>query len=289
MNPVRQRIAARTPIVWVLIALLAGGCDHKNAEVSRPGKQPSVASLVPAATDLLIAMGAKDHLVAVSDYDQGAEVALLPHAGAYQSVDWEKLAAVRPALLISFYGPGKEPPGFLEKLASLQIRQVNVQPNRLDDIYSAIKTLGGACNEQKAADDMLSRIQSSIATVRKRYEGQPRVRTLIAISPSGEDLVGRNTYLDDLLQAAGGENALSSNGYVTLDREAIAALHPDAILQLLPDRDAASAKAAQQQWNDLSDCPAVKNHRVAVFTQTYIMQPGSHVAEIADLFAKAIH
>jgi hypothetical protein len=33
----------------------------------------------------------------------------------------------------------------------------------------------------------------------------------------------------------------------------------------------------------------VKNHRVTILTQTFIMQPGSHVAEIAELLAKAIH
>ena len=244
---------------------------------------------MPAATDLLIAMGAKEHLVAVSNFDLASEVKALPRAGDYQSVDWEKLAMVRPAVLISFYGPGREPPGFAEKLASLQIRQVNVQPNRLDDVYAAITTLGDACDERPAADRLLNQLRTGIENVRKRVGGQKRVRTLISISPTGADLVGRDTYLDDLLQAAGGENVLTTKGYVTLDREAVVALHPDAIVQLLPDRDAASAEAAKAAWDKLPDCPAAKNHCVTVFTQSYIMQPGSHVAEIADLLAKAIH
>jgi iron complex transport system substrate-binding protein len=156
-------------------------------------------------------------------------------------------------------------------------------------VYAGITALGDACDERAAADRLLARLRAGVDAVRKRESGETRVRTLIAISPSGADLVGRNTYLDDLLQVAGGENALTTSGYVTLDREAIGALHPDAIVQLLPDSNPAAAEAAKAEWDKLPDCPAVKNHRITVFTQSYIMQPGSHVAEIADLLAKAIH
>src|SRR5437016_333708 len=81
----RLRQFAVVGLLWALI----GGCDRGKSD-SSPLKEPSprIASLVPAATDLIVAMGAGDHLVAVSDYDQDPRVANLPRVGAYQTIDW---------------------------------------------------------------------------------------------------------------------------------------------------------------------------------------------------------
>src|SRR5215469_7413141 len=113
--------------------LMGSGCDRGSAPgAASSAKKPTIASLVPAATDLLIGMGAADHLVAVSDYDEGPEVAKLPHVGAYQTIDWEKLAAIKPNVLVSFYGEGHAPAGFVQKANGLGVERVNIQPNRLD-------------------------------------------------------------------------------------------------------------------------------------------------------------
>src|SRR4051794_4265348 len=94
-------------LLVALVYTLSAGCDRGvSAPPPSQKKSPTVASLVPAATDLIVGMGAGDHLVAVSNYDLGAEVAGLPKVGDYQSIDWEKLTVLRPNVLISFYGPG---------------------------------------------------------------------------------------------------------------------------------------------------------------------------------------
>src|SRR4051794_5772829 len=66
---------------FALVALIisSAGCERGQSPLSTTAKSPRVASLVPAATDLLVAMGASDHLVAVSSWDQAIpEVRNLP-------------------------------------------------------------------------------------------------------------------------------------------------------------------------------------------------------------------
>src|SRR5258705_13722080 len=69
--------------------------------------EPKVASLVPAATDLIVSMGAGDHLVGISNYDDSsrAELKHLPKIGDYQTIDWERLRALKPQILIIFQSP----------------------------------------------------------------------------------------------------------------------------------------------------------------------------------------
>jgi len=293
-----QRV--RRPVAWATILIVVfllhtvtAGCGRSDSGKSShlaPRKNPTIASLVPAATDLIVGMGAGDHLVAVSNYDLITEASGLPRVGDYQNIDWEKLAQIRPNVLISFYGSGHMPEGFIEKTREFNISPINVHLDRLDEIYEGIIKLGDACNEPQKAIAERDRLKGGIEAVRQRYKGQPRVRALIAIGSTGADVAGQGTFFDDLLQAAGGENVVTgSHPYVTLDREALSALKPDVILQMLPGKGSQTAEQARAAWNSLSDVPAVRDNRVMIYTDDYIMQPGPHLAEIAGKFAAALH
>ena len=159
----------------------------------------------------------------------------------------------------------------------------------LSDVYAAIGLLGNACGETTKADAELKRIQAGLQEVHQRVAGKPRVPAVIVTEASGLDFAGRSNYLDDLLNEAGGENAVTSPGYVTLDREAIAALKPQVVLQLLPAANDETAAKTRAFWESFPDLPAVKEHRVWLFRETYIMTPGSHVTEVAAKFATALH
>src|SRR5512133_3132877 len=81
--------------------VLSAGCSDRAGKptATRPAGV-TVASTVPAATDLILGMGAGEHLVAVSKYDKDRpDVSGLPLVGDYLSTDWEMLARVRPDVL----------------------------------------------------------------------------------------------------------------------------------------------------------------------------------------------
>jgi len=274
--------------VFALIALGAG-CNRKAAAPAPAVKSPTVASLVPAATDLLMGMGCGDHLVAVSDFDLDARTANLPRVGDYQHADWEKLSTLRPNLIVTQFDSGRIPAGFIEQCGRIGATQLNLHIERLSDIDVAMISLGTACEEPAKAAAEVKRLRQSIEAVRHALAGRPRIRTLIVIGATGLDLAGRDTFLDDLLNTAGGENATTAARYVTIDREALAALRPDAVLQLLPGADARTLEQAAAFWDTLPELPAVKEHRVWQLTPSFIMQPGSHVAESAAIFAQKLH
>jgi ABC-type Fe3+-hydroxamate transport system substrate-binding protein len=255
---------------------IASGCDRSpagNPPATRATTSPAivtVASLSPAATDILIGLGAADQLVAVSNFDPARqETKNLPRVGDYQTTDWERLASVHPQVMVTQFGPGRTPPGLRAKADSLHIRLVNVSITRLDDIFGAIKDLADAI--------------ASTSTGRK-------IRALIVLDSQAHSVAGRANYLDDLLTIAGGQNVIppGESAYPQIDREMLIKLDPEVIFQLLPDSSAQVLQSANQMWQGLSALQAVRNKQVHIITKTWELSPSQHVADLAQLFADAM-
>src|SRR5688572_31383447 len=120
-------------------------CDKPGGApaAGRQIKTPTVASLMPAATDLITSMGAGDHLVAVSYQDADRpELAGLPRVGDYQNFDWEKITALRPSIIIVFMSPDRIPQALHQRVAGLNAKLVNMRIERIADILGEIKNLG---------------------------------------------------------------------------------------------------------------------------------------------------
>jgi iron complex transport system substrate-binding protein len=286
-RPARHFVAA---VVALTMLFTSMGCDRRGPGTS--AKHPSVASLSPAATDIVVAIGAVDHLVAVSNYDFGkAAVSGLPGAGDYLTVDWERLAELRPDVLLVQVREAAAPDGFKDRAKQLNIRPVFIHIDDLDDIAVATKTVGDAIAESEKAAAATRAMRDKLAAVAQSVSGKPRVSTLIVTDEVGAGVAGAGTFLDELLTIAGGTNAAAGEGggYPKVDREKIIALAPAVVLHLLPDKPAPTVEQARKYWERMPDVPAVKNARVHVLTQSSVMHPGLGVGEVAELFAEKIH
>src|SRR4051794_27660677 len=110
--PLSRRMAML--VIGVLGCLATVSCDRSKAGASGAATTTHgrrVASLVPAATDMLVGLGARDHLVAVSNFESLAELKGLPRVGDYQTTDWEALARLRPDVMVIQIAPERVPAG----------------------------------------------------------------------------------------------------------------------------------------------------------------------------------
>lgn len=275
----------------LLAVFLITGCEGP-APTSPAARRPTIASLSPAATDILVAIGAGNHLVAVSNYDTGKPaVAALPAAGDYLTVDWERLGQLRPDVLVLQARQASAPEGFKERAAALKIKPVYIHIDTLDDISAATKTIGDAVGESDKAAAAERAMRAQLDAVAGSVTGRPRVRTLVVTSISGTGAAGPGTFIDDLLTIAGGANAAAGEGqaYPRLDREKIVALAPEAVLHLLPEQPEPVIEQARRFWASMPDVPAVKDGRVYYLTGASVMHPGLKVADVAKEFAAKLH
>jgi len=308
-----QRLSPRRGTTLFLAAIVAaaaaGACDRKSpagaktaastreaGAVESPApptrKNPTVASLSPAATDILLGLGAADHLVAVSNYDPARDAtAGLPRVGDYRTQDWEKLAALRPAKMVIQLHPDRTPAGLRDRARGLGIDLVNLQIDTLDDVFAAIPKLAETVGEPDQGAAALRKLRDQLDTVRRRVAAAPKVRTLVVVDVGGRSVAGPNTFLDDILTIAGGENAASQlgNAWPTVDREKIAQLQPQAVIHLLPGASPQELRQAEQFWAATPDLPAVKGRRVHYLTDPAALLPGYHLGDLAEQFALVLH
>ncbi|HSI33442.1 MAG: ABC transporter substrate-binding protein [Phycisphaerae bacterium] len=291
--PARTRRRSSIAALAILCVVFLASCDKPPANPSHATTRAAtrIASLVPAATDMLLSLGARDRLVAVSNYDTAPAVAGLPRVGDYQTTDWEALARLRPDVMIIQLAPDRLPPGLANRAAELGIALENVSIHRLDDVLRTLRRLGEVIGQPAHGQTAADGLQRDLDAVRASVATRPVVRVLISRDPDGRDIIGPNNFLDDLLQYAGAANAAAGMGkpYPSIDREAVAALAPDAVIVLLPDARPDIVDRANRFWAGLPQVPAVRDHRVFIITDPYAQVPGSHLARLAKQIAEKIH
>jgi len=235
-------------------------------------------------------MGAGDRLVAVSNFEPPRGLTdKLPRVGDYQTTDWERLASLRPGAMVTQFAADRLPAGLVQKSRDLGIELVNVPVTRLDDIYSAMQKLGVAIREPALGERAVSQLKAKLDGVAKNSAGR-KVRALIVVDDSGRGVVGRDNYLNDVLEIAGGENVIrpGTSPYPTIDPEMLNEADPEVIFQILAGASPQVLARARELWKTMPNLQAVRNARVHILTDQYFMSPSQHVGELAEQFAGAL-
>lgn len=256
--------------------------------------QPTVATVTPAGTDLVIGIGAADHLVAVSDVDEDRAGTIgLPRVGDFDHIDWETLAAAKPNILVTQYGD-RMPAGLIDRCNDLDIKVIDVHLDLLEDVYREGDVLATALGEEEREQASVRLLKQNLDAIGKKNSLLPPVRAAIAVSDGSTiGLIGPGSFHDQLLSIAGGINVAADfkKPYISIDREQLTALNPDVILDLEPTPPTTPQQLMQAQkfWQSMPDLPAFKNGRVRTITAPFCMRPGWHLAELAQIFADELH
>lgn len=223
----------------LICGLVASGCKRRisSQQISVPHR---VVSLIPSATELLVAIGQEDKLVGVTLNDTFPEsVRELPKVGD-QTVDFEKLVSLKPDLVVVDAGFNRDG----ERLRSLGLPVYELKCNRLADIAPAMRDLGKRLGEPEVANSAADQFEESLRSL-VPLESHPRA----FVEVWGDPLMtaGHQTLIQDLLTAVGIRNAYSDPvGYFQVNLEDLASRQPDiVILPIHGDSDDGVSKAME--------------------------------------------
>ena len=253
-----------------------------------------VLPLSPNLTEIVVALGARDRVVGVSDFCQahlaGGE---LPRCGAAVNPNFERILALHPDLLLFL--------GRMEKLqrfcADRGIRAVSVNVDGWAALRAETARIGRELGAAKTADDLLARLDRRLEAVRAAARGKPRPRCLLLLGRETGGLrrmmsVGGPSFLSEMLGAAGGDNVFADQprAYFTPSREAILAARPDVILELRPGEKLSEAERAAvlADWKAETTIPAAARGRIAVLTEDYLVIPGPRMVDVAELLQSTL-
>jgi iron complex transport system substrate-binding protein len=256
-----------------------------------------IVSTFPSATETLFALGVGDRVVGVSTYCRYPPAVLsLPKVGTYIRPDAEKIALLRPDLVVV----ARAAPGLEDRLSSLGIRYASVKIGSLAEVYSMIHDIGAAVGAPDRADRLGNEIRSRLETIRAQNANRRKPTVLMVVGRTPGLLtnliaVGPSTYLGELLQIAGGRNALSEAAipYPHISMETVVRLNPDVILDLSMMGESGEPGPREEQlrqpWLPHRELAAVQNSMVFGLTSETLVTPGPRVADAVKLIDAKIH
>lgn len=307
-----QPAAKRIPRIGAAICflLIISGqlcaCDgpHTSSSVGREsagnGQQvtPTIVSLTPAITQMLVDMGKADHIVGVSSSDrQLVEVA---RCGTYTDPVMAQILEIGPDLVLteSVMPDRSDVPTVLRSLSEQGVFELKVIPHSrsIADIERALTDpqsgLGPAIDDPEAAERARKLMAMRLDLVKASVEGLAKPRVLMLINPMTLGTIGTGVTHDELLRIAGGTNAAAAYdiGYVTLTRSQLEQdVRPDVILILEPDGQPLSPDDPRTGALEGLTIPAVMGNRIVVISHPHVMLPSTAMPAVAAEMAAAIH
>lgn len=283
-------------LVCLLVASLAfetaagAACivDDAGTKVCLERPPRRAVSLYGAFTELVASLGSAETFVARTQNDDTVpQVTKLPSVGTGLRPNVELLLALKPDLVVS-----RSSRAAAEALGALRARGLTVaafDPTDLGDLYSVIERLGVLWGRTEEAKALAERLRTAVAQVEKKVAGVPRrLRVVYEVRAEPLTVAGTGGLVDELLQAAGAENAVKNpKRLVQLDPEALLKLDPDVyVVQVGPMNPKPLAPSNRPHFQVLR---AVREGRVLTLEEELFSRPGPHVAEAAERLSRALY
>jgi iron complex transport system substrate-binding protein len=247
-----------------------------------------IVCVIPSATEILFALGLGDRQVGRSDWcDYPPEVAQLPSLGRQQDLSAEKIADLKPDLVISW----RHLPDLSRALGILGLRVVTPETENRDHVFAGIAAVAAAAHVPERGDALIAAVQAQLAEVRARYAGAPRRRVLLVLDRNPLYAPGRASFLDEMLGTVGAENvAAAPDGpaWVQFSAEKILDWNPEVVIDLSVGDPSDAARSAAY-WAQFPQTEAVRRGRVRTAAGGVLVRPGPRMAGVAALLGRWIH
>ncbi len=263
--------------------------DMAGREVAIPAEPQRIVSLAPSITEILYALNLGDRVAGVTEFcNYPPEATEKPKVGGFSDVNMEKLLEAQPDLVLA---ASIHIPQVVPELEKLGLPVLVVDAHDFPGVLESIRLVGKATGAEEASEALTAQMQERADKVAQAVAGRPRPRVYWELDPTLWT-VGPGSFVQDLIERAGGENiaANAEAAWVQLSAEAIIAADPEVIfLADHPWGESAETVRARPGWEKIS---AVVNGRIVELTQEQtdiVSRPGPRVVDALELIARALH
>lgn len=277
--------ALRVLAGWILVATLAAG-------------QQRIVSTAPAITEALYALGLGDRVVGVTTYcHYPAAAKSKPKVGTYLQPNYEAIVALQPDLVVI----EKSLVPFQSKFASLHLRTLAVSHESVAEFLESIERIARVAGVAAKGTEITSGIRRSLDELAARTAKLPRRKLLFVVGRNPGELtgliaVGRGSYLNELIAAAGGVNifADAAQPYLRISMEQLLARNPDVIVDMGDMADTVGVTEAHRRsvvklYDQQPKLPAVRRQAVHAVAADIFVVPGPRAVDAARAFARMLH
>ncbi len=284
-------VTRRHTTTWLLITAAWAA----PAAFSQPQR---IVSTAPSITEMLYALGLGDRVAGVTRYCRfPPEARLKPKIGDYINPNLEAIAALKPDLVIIQTNPVR----LAQRLEALHLRVLEITQDSLAALYNSIRVVGDATGTQVRAAELIGTIRNGLDQIHERVAHLPPTRMMFVIgrSPSRLDglvVVGKASYLNDVIRIAGGENVFRDAlaAYPEVSLEEVIARNPDVILDMGDMSNTGGVSEEYKRsvislWQRERVIAAVRNNRVFPIAADFYTIPGPRVVNAARAISEMLH
>ncbi len=217
-------------IILAFCLLMTAASAHSQQEASTSNRIISAGSSI---TEILVALGAKDQLVAIDITSRKFNSdGALPQVGYHRQLSAEGLMALSPTHIIGSHEMGPENTLTLLRSGGIKVETVPSGDSE-DDLFSRIDKIAQVTGTQDRAAQLKVSIDKQLTQMKSRQlKRSPKVLFAMLTKGRPATIAGDKTTIDVIINLAGGQNPAKSqmSSYKPLSPEAIVQMQPDFLL-----------------------------------------------------------
>lgn len=266
--------------------------DGLDRTIELTGPAIAIVTLGPSSLETLFAIGAGDQVVGREEFSTYPEEALdVPSVGSlWGELPIEAILALEPDLVIAPEIISPEQVQALEDVGLVVFWQAN--PLDFAGLFANLIELAALSGHLGEAEALIASLSDRVDTVTELIataEGSPTVfYELDATDPENPYTAGPGTFIDTIIQMAGGVNIGDGiDGYAPLSSEQIIVANPEIILLAdAPYGITPESIAERAGWDVIA---AVQNDKVLPFDPFLVSVPGPRMVDGLELMATLLH
>ena len=261
--------------------------DDAGITVRLPHTARRIVSLIPSATETLIALGAAAQVVGRTEYDVAPEVARVASVGGGIDPSIEAIVALHPDVVIAW--DQNKRLRTHEKLIALGIPVVSFRTEDTSDVFRDIAQLGAISGHAVRARSIADSIRADFRQVARSVIAAPHPVVFFVLYDEPPMTASPATFVGQLITLAGGRLAFPEDGphWPTVSMESLVQRAPDVIVLPKGEKGVITLEKLRQMpgWRDLA---AVREGRVVTIPANLVNRPGPRLGDAARALRDAI-
>jgi iron complex transport system substrate-binding protein len=267
----------------------------QNTIAAPPWEIARIISTAPNLTEILFALGLEDKIAAVSSestYPPAAAKKL--NIGNFWQPDIEAIIAAKPDLVVTLGFPlYPQQQNLADRLNRLGYNSLTVfHTEEVSDLFDAIEKIGAASKTQHQANMLTADIRKRLDYIALLVKEKQKVRVLYVVQREPLRIAGRDTFINEMIELAGGKNAIGPTiqKYPPIGTEQLIACGADVIIEPAMGRKNSDQlqKNSIEYWSRFQNVPAVINKRIYVVDDDTISQLGPRLYEGVEAIARCL-
>ena len=256
-----------------------------------PTRAERIVSLAPNLTEILFALGLEKEIARVTlDSDYPAASAQKPKVGTFWHPNIEAVIAARPDLVITLGFHQQK--NIAERLKRTGYNTLTVNIEKVKDLFEAIEKIGAATGKQQQANELATNIRNKFGRLTALVGTERKVSALWVVQREPLRVAGRDTFVNEMLELAGGENAIGRtvHKYPPIGSEQVILCDADVIIEptMAHENPARQQNRALQYWSKFENLPAVANKRIYVIPGDTVSRLGPRLYEGTETIARCL-